>query len=92
MTIRKVLSLSSTNRAVQKILGYEFRNQLLLQEALQGPGLHQKKGYLPIEAGHRRLASVGDAVLLLLVKERLFHLKVPIGSLTLLFSTRLAFA
>ena len=73
------VSLQSALKAVQTIIGYNFKNPRLLQEALQAPGIQKREGHLPLPAGHKRLASVGDSVLALLIRERLYHSKFSAG-------------
>ena len=81
MSPQSHVSLQPALKAVQAIIGYNFKNPLLLQEALQAPGLQKREGHLPLSAGHKRLASVGDSVLSLLIRERLYHSKFSAGTL-----------
>ena len=56
--------------AVQRIVGYKFKNHQLLWEAFQAPGLTDTAEFKSLPDGNRRLALVGDAALkLALVRE-----------------------
>ena len=65
-------SLYDRQTALQKRLGYSFKNLGLLQEALQHAGRHQDKNY-------ERLEFLGDRVLALILAEALF-MKYPQSS------------
>jgi ribonuclease-3 len=57
--------------ALQERLGYQFRNGALLEEALTHPSFaQQEKHAMP---HNQRLEFLGDAVLNLILAERLFH-------------------
>ncbi len=67
---------------LQKTIGYEFKNPALLVEALTHPSLAHEKGR---ENNHnQRLEFLGDAVLQLLLTDRIFklHPSLPEGKLT----------
>ncbi|HVM59458.1 MAG TPA: ribonuclease III [Verrucomicrobiae bacterium] len=68
---------------LQKIIGYEFKNHELLLEALTHPSIAHERGS---ECNHhnQRLEFLGDAVLQLVLTDRIFKLypDLPEGKLT----------
>lgn len=59
---RTMAQQSDTQRA-QQILGYEFQNLGLIQEALQAPGLGSIVNGAILRHGNKNLALVGQSVL-----------------------------
>ena len=57
--------------ALQKRIGYQFRNHALLEEALTHPSYAQQERHRVPH--NQRLEFLGDAVLSLILAERLFH-------------------
>lgn len=70
MADRDALELERTH-ACEDMLGYTFKDILLLWEALQADGALISRGSMPrYRAGNKRLAIVGDRVLELLLALR----------------------
>lgn len=65
----------------QTILGYEFNDPSLLWEALQAPGsgVLMSAGRMLTNEGNKPLAAIGDALLILYIKDRAHSHRQPIG-------------
>ncbi len=68
---------------LQKIIGYTFKNPALLQESLTHPSLLHEKS-TKVRQHNQRLEFLGDAVLQLVLTDRLYklHQDLPEGKLT----------
>jgi len=58
-------------QALQKVIGYEFKNPDLLREALTHPSMSHEKGVL--NSNNQRLEFLGDAVLQLVLTDRVYR-------------------
>src|SRR5579871_4855270 len=58
--------------SIERILGHNFRNKRVLEEALTHPGCAESRGGMPFN--YQRLEFLGDAMLGLAVGELLFTL------------------
>ena len=68
--------------ALQKTIGYTFQDKALLTEALTHPSMAHENGHA--SSNNQRLEFLGDAVLQLLLTDRIFelHPNLPEGQLT----------
>lgn len=75
--------MDTTLQAVQDIIGYQFRDRLILWEAMQAAGSNERSaGDRKFVDGNKRLAVIGDTVLQLVLAETWYRGGTARGILT----------
>jgi len=65
--------MSQSMNDVEKILGYNFKSRILLDEALTHPSISLQRGEKEVIFNYERLEFLGDAVLSLVIAELLIN-------------------
>ncbi|KAI0100400.1 ribonuclease III domain-containing protein [Nemania sp. FL0031] len=86
--VEKHMDRANKISTAQKIINYEFQNEDLLWEALQTPGsgVTMLNGRMLVQ-GNKNLASVGDAVITLVIKLDCYKMDRSVGYMALYLAT-----